>query len=271
MSENIRQPVLFLTHGAGPCFWMSWPAPVGRNGFDGLREYLAGIMPSISQTPDAIIVVSAHWETGEFSVNTNAAPGMLYDYYGFPDDTYSLQFPAPGQPALAKEIVNSLQEAGIAAQSNAKRGYDHGVFVPLMIMCPEAGIPVVEISIQSGYDPDAHIALGQVLEQYRSQNVLIVASGSSYHNFQDFFDGQNDAAKPFDDWLGESMTQYAGAKRLDRLRNWEAAPNARHAHPKEDHLIPLMAAAGAAGESTGTWDFHELIGGKAFSCFRFDD
>jgi aromatic ring-opening dioxygenase catalytic subunit (LigB family) len=263
-----KQPAIYLSHGGGPCFWMDWPQPIGPNGFDGLRAYLEGLVDSLPERPSAFLIISGHWEADDFSVSTNPAPGMLFDYNGFPPHTYQLSYPAKGDPALAEQVLKLLQGAGIAHATDAVRGFDHGVFVPMLIADPDAGIPVVTMSIRKDYDPAAHIALGEVLVDLREQGVVIIGSGNSYHNLRSFLDGESKTAATFDNWLQKAVTQPGYDDRKSALLEWASAPMARQAHPEEDHLIPLMAVVGAGGSDPAITDFHDVIGGKAISGFR---
>ena len=264
-----RLPSLYITHGGGPCFWMEFGPPFGPHGFDKLRAYLAGLIASLPERPKAILVVSAHWEEDRPTVSTAKAPGMLFDYYGFPPHTYQLSYPAPGAPDLAVQVRDLLGKAGIACDTDDRRGYDHGVFVPQLIIDPKAEIPVAMLSMRHDLDPAAHLAIGAALEPLRDEGVLIIGSGSSYHNLREFFDGASGASVVFDDWLNETVSDPDPTKRNAGLTAWRKAPNARACHPREDHLIPLMVAAGAAGSDPGRRSFRDLLGGKAVSCFSF--
>jgi len=264
-----RLPSLYITHGGGPCFWMEFGPPFGPHAFEKLRQYLAGLIDSLPERPKAILVASAHWEEARPTVSTAAKPGMLYDYYGFPPHTYKLSYPAPGSPVLAERVRGLLQAAHIETGTDDARGFDHGVFVPQLIIDPEAEIPVVMLSLQEDLDPAAHIAIGKALAPLRDDGVLIIGSGSSYHNLRDFFSGDGRASIAFDTWLNETATTADVAQRNARLIAWEQAPSARACHPREEHLIPLMVAAGAAESDIGRQSFKDRIGGQAVSCFRF--
>lgn len=265
-----RLPSLYITHGGGPCFWMEFGPPFGANAFDKLRAYLAGLIAGLPERPKAILVVSGHWEEDRPTVSTNPKPGMLFDYYGFPEHTYHLSYPAPGAPELAERVRGLLKAAKIDSGTDAQRGFDHGVFVPQLIMDPEAKIPVLMLSMRHDLDPAAHIAIGKAIAPLRDEGVLILGSGSSYHNLREFFSGRSaEASLAFDDWLNETVTQPDPQARAARLEQWAKAPGGRACHPREDHLIPLMVAAGAAGNDIGRRSFRDLLGGKAVSCFSF--
>jgi aromatic ring-opening dioxygenase catalytic subunit (LigB family) len=266
---DLRQPTFFLPHGGGPCFWMEPPPPFGPHAWDRLRDFLAGLVASLPEPPKAFVVVTAHWEEAKVTVSTSPAPGMLFDYYGFPRHTYELKYPAPGEPRLAAEVKRLLGQAGVAAGEDGERGFDHGVFVPFLIVDPEARIPVVMVSLRRDLDAAFHVAVGKALAPLRDQGVVIVGSGMSYHDLRHFMDGDGSASQEFDAWLVDTATRCEPALRESRLADWANAPSARRCHPREEHLIPLMVAAGAAGDSPGEHSFADVIGGKTISGFRF--
>ena len=164
-----RQPAIFVPHGGGPCFWMDWPPPFGPHGWDSLRDYLAGLVKSLPERPKAFLVVTAHWEADKPTVSVNPKPGMLYDYYGFPEHTYKLSYPAPGAPELAAKVKALIEKAGLPVATDGARGFDHGVFVPFLIVDPKAEIPVVMLSLRKDLDPAFHIKLGKALEPLRDR------------------------------------------------------------------------------------------------------
>ncbi len=193
---------------------------------------------------------------------------MLFDYYGFPEHTYRLKYPAAGAPELAVRVRGLLADAGFESDVEYKRGLDHGVFVPFLLIYPQADVPILQLSLQAGLDPELHLALGRALTPLRDQGVLIVGSGMSYHNLADMFSGRGDAtAAAFDAWLGEAVKD--PATREQSLIKWREAPGGAASHPREEHLIPLMVAAGAAAGERGVRSFGEAIGGKAISGFQF--
>ncbi len=266
---NARQPTIFLPHGGGPCFWMEFPPPLGPHAWDGLKAYLSGIVAGLPERPRAFVVVTSHWEEAKPTVSTAAAPGMLFDYYGFPDHTYELSYPAPGEPKVAAEVKRLLEAAGLSVGENAKRGFDHGVFVPFLIVDPKAEIPVVMLSIERNLDPERHIAIGKALAPLRDQGIVVAGSGMSYHDLRSFWNGGDGGSSEFDAWLDETVTKVDPRRREERLIRWSEAPFARACHPREEHLIPLMVIAGAAGNDAGEHSFREAIGGKVISAFRF--
>jgi len=262
------QPTYFINHGGGPCFFLK-PGPM-RDTWSGLEAYLRGFADTLAEPPRAVLVVSGHWEEARPTVNAGVAPPLLFDYNGFPHYTYQLTWHAPGAPDLAIRVRHLLGAAGIDSGADTSRGWDHGVFVPLKAMFPHAEVPTRQLSLQHGLDPAAHLAIGRALRPLRAEGVLIVGSGQTYHNMRGFMGGSggaDPAAEAFDAWLREAMTD--GAARDRSLTAWEQAPGARQAQPHEDHLLPLMVAAGAASGEPGQTAFHGHALGKPISGFRF--
>ena len=212
----VRQPVIFVPHGGGPCFWIEFPPPFGPHAWDNLRDYLAGVLKSLPERPKAFLVVTAHWETDQPTVSVNPKPGMLYDYNGFPPHTYKLSYPAPGDPELAAEVKRLIEAAGLPVATDGERGFDHGVFVPFLIVDPKAEIPVVMLSLRKDLDPAFHIKLGKALAPLRDQGVAIVGSGMSFHDLRHFRDGDTTASAAFDAWLDETA-KAPGPEREARL------------------------------------------------------
>ncbi|HUP10405.1 MAG TPA: class III extradiol ring-cleavage dioxygenase [Caldimonas sp.] len=260
----MRQPTYFIPHGAGPCFFMDW-RPAGS--WDKTAAWLKTLVSSLPEQPKAILVVSAEWEAPVFTVGSGARPRLIYDYHGFPAETYRLRYDAQGSPQLAARIRRLLLHAGLPAVEDPQRGYDHGVFIPLMLARPQADIPVVQLSLRDDLDALAHLAAGRVLAPLRDEGVLVIGSGMSWHNLRPT---GSDAAtsKAFDDWLSRILVD--PAVRDDALVTWrEAAPFARRAHPREEHLAPLFVAAGAATGEPGIHAFKDTIRNVLFSGFVF--
>lgn len=267
MNTDQKLPTLYIPHGGGPCFFMD-PPPAFPHLWDGLAAYLRGIDGSLGTRPKAVLVISAHWETLLPTLNIAAKPTLLYDYSGFPEHTYRLKYPAPGAPDLANRVRGLLAEAGFECDVDAQRGLDHGVFVPFLLVYPEADVPILQLSLQASLDPGFHLAMGRALAPLRDQGVLIVGSGMSYHNLGDLFSGRgNEAAVAFDAWLGEAVKD--PKIRDQRLKAWRDAPGGTVSHPREEHLLPLMVAAGAALSDHGARSFGESISGKQISGFQF--
>lgn len=268
MDATSALPTVYIPHGGGPCFSLDSPDPFAR-AWDGLGAWLRTLLSTLAVEPKAIVVVSAHWEARVPTVTASAKPPLIYDYSGFPPHTYALEYPAPGSPDLALRIVGLLEAAGIRAAADARRGFDHGVFVPLMLVAPAATIPIVQLSLRAGLDPAAHLAMGRALQPLRSEGVLLIGSGMSYHNMEAAFRGGTPpGAATFDRWL-RATVEAEPTVRDARLIAWQQAPDARLAHPREEHLIPLFVAAGAAGADPGASTFGERILGFEISGFRF--
>jgi aromatic ring-opening dioxygenase catalytic subunit (LigB family) len=270
-TSSARLPTLFIPHGGGPCFFMD-PPPSAPQLWDRLAAYLRGIDASLGQRPRAVLVISAHWEAARPTVNAATQPPLLFDYYGFPEQTYRLSYPAAGSPALARRVRELLGNAGIESDSDGERGLDHGVFVPFLLVYPQADVPIVQLSLQAGLDPQAHLALGRALAPLRDEGVLIVGSGMSYHNLREFFSGGDaamQAAERFDAALSAAVEEAVPAQRDARLAAWKQMPDALVAHPRAEHLLPLMVAAGAAGSDPGRRVYHDHLFGKALSAFQF--
>jgi aromatic ring-opening dioxygenase catalytic subunit (LigB family) len=263
----IRMPVVFIPHGGGP-----WPfVEMGFPPEDvaTLAGYLRSVRDVPPEPPRALLVVSAHWEAPVPTVMTAEHPPMLYDYYGFPPESYTLTWPAPGSPALATRARDLLGHAGIESAADGTRGYDHGTFVPLKLTYPDADVPAVQLSLREGLDPAAHIAVGRALQPLRDEGVFIIGSGMTFHNLRAFRDPRAaPVSEAFDAWLRESVVLEA-AERNARLERWAAAPAARAAHPREEHLIPLMVAAGAAGQDTAVVAFNDTFTGIRLSAYHF--
>ena len=267
---SARLPTFYIPHGGGPCFFMDWDFPT-PNPWMGLAAWLEGLASSIDAAPRAVIVISGHWEAEPVAVNVQAHPPLLFDYYGFPEHTYRLQYPAPGSPELAAEVRELLAGAGIPAQDESRRGLDHGVFVPFKLIFPRADVPIMQLSLRRGLDPGAHIALGAALAPLRSRGVLIVGSGMSFHNLgvRSIENARIPPSEQFDAWLAQAVCAPDANERNRRLARWTEAPAARFAHPREEHLMPLMVAAGAAGQDRGERVFSGRMMGWQISGFRF--
>lgn len=263
-----QQPVFFLSHGGGPWPWLDGPF---RRAFDWLEASLKALPAQLPERPRAILVASGHWEEPGFTVSTAAQPPMVYDYYGFPEHTYHIRYPAPGAPALAERVVELAGAAGIPVGRDPGRGFDHGTFSMLQPIWPEADIPVLSLSLRADYDPAAHLALGRALAPLRDEGVLIIGSGFSYHNLRQFDARAAQPSAAFDAWLRHTLTELDPSAREAALLQWEQAPSARISHPREDHLIPLMVAVGAAGAEPGLCIYSEddMRGAITASSYRF--
>jgi aromatic ring-opening dioxygenase catalytic subunit (LigB family) len=264
-----RLPTMFLPHGGGPCFFMDWNPPEAWNR---MRTWLQQLPQSLGARPQALLVISAHWEAPVFTVNSQARPGLLFDYYGFPKHTYELQYPASGAPQLAARVRELLGAAGFDTAEDRERGLDHGVFIPLKVAFPDADIPIVQLSLRAGLDPAEHLAMGRALAPLRDEGVLILGSGMSFHNMRRFsfgpVRGVDADSQRFDDWLAQAVS-LPPEQRDARLAQWAGAPGGRASHPREEHLLPLHVVAGAGAEADGARVFADQVMGSAQSAFRF--
>lgn len=245
MMNNSKPRVLYLSHGGGPLPLL---------GDASHQEMVATLQKIASEIPrpDAILVISAHWEESVASITSGRQPELIYDYYGFPDESYDIQYPCPGEPKLAAQVAGMLDARGIASRLDEKRGFDHGLFIPLKIMYPQADIPSIQLSLLSSLDPGEHIELGRALARLDYDNLLIIGSGFSFHNLRAFFGwGGKDvdiANQAFEQWLIETSSnhEFDEHERVRRLEHWSEAPHARVCHPREEHLLPLHVCYGVA-------------------------
>lgn len=254
--------VIFLSHGGGP---LPLLGDAAHHEMLGAFARIAAILDK----PAAIIVISAHWEETQPSITSAAFPPLIYDYYGFPEESYTIQYPAPGEPLLARRIFTLLRGHGIAANLDDKRGFDHGLFVPLKILYPKANIPCVQLSLVKTLQPEEHIRIGRALAGLREDNVLIVGSGFSFHNLKAFFAPATQETRAlneaFEQWLVETCAslQLSETERERKLIDWQTAPAARFCHPREEHLLPLHVCYGAAGSAARQVFRFEIMGIRA--------
>lgn len=236
---------IFISHGGGPLPVLGDPYHAE------MVTHLEAVAATI-QKPSAIIVVSAHWEESIATITAHAKPPAIYDYYGFPPESYELKYPAPGDPDLAHRLQEVLEKNQIKTRLDAQRGFDHGLFIPLLLMYPNADIPCIQLSLLSSLDPAEHIRIGEALSQLACSDVLVLGSGFSFHNLKVLLGGEarnngpeNDA---FEDWLINTCTSQSLAEdeRVKRLIGWGKAPGARYCHPREEHLLPLHVCYGVA-------------------------
>jgi len=260
-------PVVFLPHGGGP--WPFIEMPIGsRAELNDLARYLRSLASLPQMPPRALLVVSGHWEESLPTVMSSPRPPMLYDYYGFPPESYTIEWPAPGNPDLAGRVRELLETAKFKTAADSERGFDHGTFVPLKLTYPEADVPTVQLSLKRGLDPAEHIRIGQALSPLRDEGVFIIGSGMTYHNLRAFTPQAAPYAEAFDEWLRETAT-LGETQRNIGLTRWSEAPHARIAHPREEHLLPLMVIAGAAGSDRGTVAYNGTINGLRISAYHF--
>ncbi|MDC0712558.1 class III extradiol ring-cleavage dioxygenase [Stigmatella sp. ncwal1] len=267
-SGKDRMPVVFLPHGGGP-----WPfVEMGirdQAGFDALVGYLQSVRQLPKLPPKALLVISAHWEEDVPTVMTSERPPILYDYYGFPPESYEITWPAPGQPQVAARVQELLASAGFKTAADSTRGFDHGTFIPLKLTYPAAEIPTVQLSLKRGLDPEEHLAMGRALAPLRDEGIFIVGSGMTFHDLRTMFTRSAlGISETFDAWLRETAT-LEPKERDARLAQWTRAPGARQAHPREEHLLPLMVIAGAAGEERATVPYSSTFMGVRLSAYHF--
>ncbi|XP_045505712.1 dioxygenase tasH-like [Colias croceus] len=257
-------PALFVNHGGGPL------PLLGDEEHIGLTNFLRDEVKKHVNFKDlkAIILVTAHWEEGKVTISSSKHHDLYFDYYGFPPESYKYKYDAPGNPELAKQIQKTLSESGIEAKLDPHRGWDHGVFVPMMLMNPAANVPIVQISVLSSQDPSEHYKLGEALYKFRKEGIAIIGSGMSYHNMRAFMYARNQdnvVNEKFDAFLNDACTS-SNDKRREQLLMWDAQPQAREAHPPRaaEHFMPLIVIAGAGGKGPGerifNWDLS--------NCFR---
>lgn len=241
----MKSKTLYLSHGGGPMPLLGDPA---HQEMVACLEKVASSIPK----PRAIIVVSAHWEESVPTITAGTAPSLIYDYYGFPEESYQIQYPCPGEPVLAEKIHRLLSNSGMHSKLDMGRGFDHGLFVPLKIMYPEANIPSVRLSLVNTLDPSFHMEMGRALQTLLHQEqVLLIGSGFSFHNMRAFYAAESDQSQEmnhaFETWLLNtcSRSDCSEQERMQMLTQWAEAPGARFCHPREEHLLPLHVCYGA--------------------------
>ena len=256
--------IIYIPHGGGPMPLLGDPA------HHGLIEFLQTLHRRFPR-PDAILIISAHWEERVPTITGGERPSLFYDYYGFPEEAYRIHYPAPGAPQLAAEIQKLLHDSGVQAALDTGRGYDHGMFVPLKLMYPEADIACVQLSLLASLDAAAHIALGEALSALRHRNLLIMGSGMSFHNLRSFFLPGRDDNENFHRWLIDTCAdpRLTREARRERLINWQAAPSALACHPRPEHLLPLHVCFGMAGKDAATAEvvFNQAVMDRAVAGF----
>lgn len=254
-------PALFVSHGA----------PTLAVDPSRAHDFLKSVAEQLPR-PDAILCVSAHWESERPCVSLAAQPKTIHDFGGFPDALYQLAYPAPGAADLARRSMTLLEQVGERVDASDERGLDHGAWVPLMLMYPEADIPVTQLSVQTARGAATHLALGRALAPLRKEGVLILGSGGAVHNLSHWFNDPSDVpdwAVAFDDWLCAKVL--AGA--IDDLVAYRGrAPEAETAHPTEEHFLPFHVALGAGGSGNGSGNrvlHRSYQGSLAMTAFAF--
>ena len=266
-SNTLQNSAIFISHGGGPLPLL---------GDEAHQEMIANLksIATILAKPSAIIVISAHWEEDKPTITSGTNPALLYDYYGFPKPSYEIEYPAPGNPLLADKIFQLFNNNHIEAALDEQRGFDHGLFVPLKIMYPDADIPCVQLSLINNLSPAEHIQIGEALAALAEDNVLIMGSGFSFHNLQAFFSPSTNESRSmnesFEQWLIDTCANQdmSEDERTRKLVNWETAPAARYCHPREEHLLPLHVCYGFAKQPAKQVFQFDVMGKKA-SAYRW--
>ncbi|MDJ0957005.1 MAG: class III extradiol ring-cleavage dioxygenase [Arenicellales bacterium] len=260
--------ILYFPHGGGPLPLLNDPGHARLNHF--LRRY-----PDTIAKPDAIVVISAHWEEPVITISAAQSPTLLFDYYGFPPETYEYQYPASGHPQLAERVHTMLRQAEIDSTLDHARGFDHGVFVPLLLMYPDADIPCIQVSLSSSLDAGLHIRIGRALNGLKNDNLLVLGSGFSFHNMQVLMGKRGEAIddrnREFEAWLARTCSDnsLSETEREQLLTRWELAPHARYCHPREEHLLPLHVCYGIAQQSA-TLVFQNQVSGFIASAYQWN-
>jgi 4,5-DOPA dioxygenase extradiol len=258
-----RAPAIFVSHGAPSLPLQDTPA----------RAFLEALGPALPR-PKAILVISAHWETDEPTLNAVAVNETIHDFYGFPQALYDMRYPAPGSAALAEHTAQLLRAAGFSPAIDTVRGLDHGAWVPLLLMFPAADIPVVQLSVQPHKGIDHHLRLGQAVAALRDEGVLVIGSGAFTHNLREL--DRRGPAAPESEWsqaFADWMTTALDDNRIeDLVRYRQLAPSAARAHPTEEHLLPLYVALGAGGPDAHAQRLHASaeFGSLRMDAFAFD-
>jgi len=256
-----KAQIVYFSHGGGPL-------PIlGDAGHKAMVDFMRQL-PSRLRKPEAILVISAHWEESAATLLGAQTPPMFYDYYGFPDEAYEITYPAPGSPELATRIAGLLNKENIPARIDPRRGFDHGLFIPLKLMYPQADIPCLQLSLLRGLNAEAHIALGKALRGLAGMNILVIGSGFSFHNLRAFswqsIGAPDPANEAFQNWLIEACTApLSQSEREQRLIEWEKAPSARYCHPREEHLLPLHVCLAMADKPARLIFDDQILGKRA--------
>ena len=262
------QPAVFVSHGA-PTLPLE-PSPA--------RDFLTRLGQDLARRhgrPDAILCVSAHWETARPAASVAVRPETIHDFYGFPEALYRMSYPAPGAPAAAKRAAELIEAAGAPCALDPGQGLDHGAWVPLKLMWPAANIPVAQLAIQHALGPAHHFTLGRAIAGLRAENILILASGSATHNLRDVMarrqmglEAPPDWALAFTDWLDRTV-ETGDAAALVNYR--QQAPGAVQAHPRDEHFLPIMVAMGSGGDDARGQRLHASFtaGSLAMSAYGF--
>ena len=254
--------MLYLSHGGGPL------PLLGDAGHRDMVEMLKGIAVTLPR-PSAVLVISAHWEAPVPTITAGGHPSLIYDYYGFPEESYQIRYPCPGEPGLAGQVRQLLADCGVDAVMDEQRGFDHGLFVPLKIMYPQADVPCIQLSLVNSLDPAEHIGIGAALTNIHYDDLLVIGSGFSFHNMKAFFAPETGDSRKmnesFEHWLIDTCSNsgISESERVRRLGNWQQAPFARYCHPREEHLLPLHVCYGFAGSACTEYFELDIMNKKA--------
>jgi len=257
-----KHQVLFLSHGGGPM------PLLGDEGHAEMVACLQKIAKNLKK-PSAILLISAHWEESIATITAGINPPLIYDYFGFPKESYEITYPCSGEPLLANQVHDLLENAGISAELDQNRGFDHGLFVPLKIMFSNADIPCVQLSLNNNLSAVEHLDMGRALYDLDYSNLLVIGSGFSFHNMKEFFAPETSESRAkneyFEAWLLEtcSSTDIKEEEREQRLIQWEKAPYARFCHPREEHLLPLHVCYGLAQTSSSEYFELQILNKKS--------
>ncbi|PRP86222.1 putative aromatic ring-opening dioxygenase LigB subunit [Planoprotostelium fungivorum] len=237
-----RAPAMFVQHGGGPMPLLNDPH------HEMLIRYMKGRGAQIlaENRPKAIVLVTAHWETDHPSISSGPSHPLYYDYYGFPPESYAIKYPAPGSPQVAKRVQDLLTQNGFKVTMDEKRGWDHGVFVPMVMLRPQADIPIVQLSVLNSQDANEHLRYGQVLSSLRDEGVAVIGSGMTFHNMRTMmsrFSGQGSSKSnvndSFEKNLSEAFQTPSSTDRIEKMKKWEAWT---------EHFMPALVVAGAGGD-----------------------
>lgn len=246
-------PTLFVSHGAPTLPLTDAPA----------KRFLETLPTKLPERPKAILMISAHWESDEPTVNAVQANETIYDFFGFPQELYTIRYPAPGSAELAHRIRDLLGKTGHSSAENDRRGLDHGAWVPLMLMYPHADVPVVQLSVQTRRGAAHHLNVGRALAPLRRDGVLIIGSGSFTHDLSEFrryrdviSEKEPSWVTEFADWFDKALAE---GRTADLLSYRQLAPFASKNHPTEEHILPLYVALGAAGETPSVERLHASL------------
>ncbi|PKM67332.1 MAG: dioxygenase [Firmicutes bacterium HGW-Firmicutes-2] len=256
--------IIYFSHGGGPL------PLLGDASHDKMIQFMEEL-PYRIKKPDLIIVFSAHWEEDIVTIQSGQEPKMIYDYYGFPDAAYNIQYPCKGNHNQALKIAELFKKSGIDCRLDDHRPYDHGSYIPLSMMYPNAEIPVLQISLHHNLDPLTHLSIGKALRPLLEENVLIIGSGFSFHNMKQFFLEGKDIEDPKNNEFQDKLIEICCHEKdeygkWENFIKWENFPNARYCHPREEHLLPLLVCVGLSID-VGTNVFDDYILGKRATAF----